>query len=47
MCVDFVYIAHLELIEKWGRFPHRNAALGRESTPDEAQGLADGSIRGF
>ncbi|MEX0693648.1 MAG: DUF924 family protein [Rhodospirillales bacterium] len=27
--------AHREVIEKYGRFPHRNAALERVSTPDE------------
>lgn len=26
---------HHELIRKFGRFPHRNAALGRKSTPEE------------
>lgn len=26
---------HLDVIERFGRFPHRNAALGRETTPDE------------
>ncbi|MEW5728821.1 MAG: DUF924 family protein [Pseudomonadota bacterium] len=26
---------HLAVIERFGRFPHRNAALGRVSTPDE------------
>ncbi|AFZ43754.1 protein of unknown function DUF924 [Halothece sp. PCC 7418] len=26
---------HLKVIEKFGRFPHRNAILGRESTPEE------------
>jgi uncharacterized protein (DUF924 family) len=26
---------HRDLIRKFGRFPHRNAMLGRESTPDE------------
>jgi len=26
---------HLDIIERFGRFPHRNAALGRESTPQE------------
>jgi uncharacterized protein (DUF924 family) len=26
---------HLEIIERFGRFPHRNAALGRASTPEE------------
>ena len=27
---------HLEIIERFGRFPHRNAALGRQTTPEEA-----------
>jgi uncharacterized protein (DUF924 family) len=26
---------HKEMIERFGRFPHRNAILGRESTPEE------------
>lgn len=26
---------YIEVIERFGRFPHRNAILGRESTPDE------------
>lgn len=26
---------HREVIERFGRFPHRNASLGRESTPEE------------
>ena len=26
---------HREIIERFGRFPHRNAALGRDSTPEE------------
>jgi uncharacterized protein (DUF924 family) len=26
---------HLAIIERFGRFPHRNAALGRDSTPEE------------
>ena len=28
-------IRHREIIERFGRFPHRNAILGRESTPAE------------
>lgn len=38
---------HLDIVKKWGRFPHRNATLGRDNTPEEAAGLADGSIKGF
>ena len=26
---------HRDIIERFGRFPHRNPALGRENTPDE------------
>ncbi len=28
-------IAHHDIIARFGRFPHRNAALARESTPEE------------
>jgi uncharacterized protein (DUF924 family) len=31
---------HAEVIERFGRFPHRNAALGRESSADEMAWLA-------
>jgi uncharacterized protein (DUF924 family) len=31
---------HREVIVQFGRFPHRNAMLGRESTPDEQAWLA-------
>ena len=34
--------AHREVIRRYGRFPYRNAALGRVSTPEEAAFLADG-----
>ncbi len=30
---------HAEVIERFGRFPHRNAVLGRESSADEVQFL--------
>src|SRR3990167_925674 len=32
----------VEIIKKFGRFPHRNAALGRVSTPEEEAFLKDG-----
>lgn len=32
---------HREVIRRFGRFPHRNRALGRESTPEE-QAYVDG-----
>jgi uncharacterized protein (DUF924 family) len=31
---------HRDLIVQFGRFPHRNAVLGRENTPEEAEWLA-------
>lgn len=33
---------HAAVIERFGRFPSRNAALGRESTPEEQAYLAEG-----
>jgi len=33
--------AHHELIARFGRFPHRNAMLGRESTPEELAAMAE------
>jgi len=30
---------HREIIERFGRFPHRNAILGRKSTPEELEFL--------
>ncbi len=37
---------HRDVIRKFGRFPHRNAMLGRESTEEEAAFLAEHG-RGF
>ncbi len=34
--------AHREVIRRFGRFPHRNQALGRATTPEEAEFLAEG-----
>ncbi len=35
-------VRHLEIIERFGRFPHRNTILGRAGTPDELKFLEDG-----
>ncbi len=32
-------IAHREIIEKFGRYPHRNKILGRDSSPEELEFL--------
>ncbi|MGH8061051.1 MAG: DUF924 family protein [Pseudoxanthomonas sp.] len=37
---------HRDLIVRFGRFPHRNAALGRESTREELDYLASGGFSG-
>lgn len=37
---DMEYVKrHYEIIARFGRFPHRNAILGRESTAEEAEFL--------
>ncbi len=36
--LDYVY-RHLEIIKEFGRFPHRNAILGRQSTQEELKFL--------
>jgi len=37
---------HHAVIERFGRFPHRNAALGRETTAEEAAFLEQDGFRG-
>lgn len=37
---------HAGIVERFGRFPHRNAILGRMSTEDEMRFLADGGFSG-
>lgn len=39
-------LEHIAVIKRFGRFPHRNAALGRVSTPDEIDYLKDGKSWG-
>ena len=33
---------HRDIVRRFGRFPHRNAILGRNSTPEETAWLASG-----
>jgi uncharacterized protein (DUF924 family) len=35
---------HLDVISRFGRFPHRNSILGRPSTPEEAAYVAKGDF---
>lgn len=39
-------VEHSEIIERFGRFPHRNKLLGRRSTPEEIAYLKHGGFRG-
>jgi uncharacterized protein (DUF924 family) len=37
---------HRDVVRRFGRFPHRNAMLGRETTAEEAAFLASGGFSG-
>ncbi|MES3003988.1 MAG: DUF924 family protein [Pseudomonadota bacterium] len=39
-------VLHRDIIAKFGRFPHRNAMLGRTTTPDEQKFLDAGGFAG-
>lgn len=39
-------LMHRDLIQRFGRFPHRNAVLGRGNTPEEAAYLAGDGFKG-
>ena len=37
---------HADIIRRFGRFPHRNALLGRTTTPEEQKFLDEGGFGG-
>ena len=37
---------HRDIVRRFGRFPHRNAILGRATTPEEQTFLDDGGFKG-
>ena len=39
-------VDHLDIIERFGRFPHRNPMLGRQTTPEEQAFLDGGGFAG-
>ena len=45
---DYIKYAkeHLEIIQRFGRFPHRNRMLGRKTTPEEEAFLDGGGFSG-
>lgn len=40
-----IFNRHLAVVERFGRFPHRNEILGRQNTTEEAEFLADAAFR--
>lgn len=38
--------AHADIVRRFGRFPHRNAILGRQTTPEEQTFLDGGGFKG-
>jgi uncharacterized protein (DUF924 family) len=38
-------LMHKEIIDRFGRYPHRNEILGRTSTPEEAEFLTQPGSR--
>lgn len=40
-------VAHRDVILKWGRFPHRNKILGRESSQEEERAMREGNVPSF
>ncbi|MCC3262734.1 DUF924 domain-containing protein, partial [Paenibacillus polymyxa] len=39
-------VLHRDIIKRFGRFPHRNAALGRQTTQAEREFLDSGGCAG-
>lgn len=39
-------IEHMEIVKKFGRFPHRNEILGRQSSSEEIEFLSSGGFAG-
>jgi uncharacterized protein (DUF924 family) len=42
-CIEWAQL-HADIIRRFGRFPHRNAVLGRVTTPEEQAFLDDGGF---
>ena len=39
-------VLHRDIVDRFGRFPHRNAVFGRTTTPEEQAFLDDGGFQG-
>ena len=44
--VQLAIIGHHDAIKRFGRFPHRNAVLGRDNTPEEEEYLKEPPLWG-
>jgi hypothetical protein len=44
-CFNGIFKKHLDVVEKYGRFPHRNTIHERQNTPEEDEFLLDGAFR--
>lgn len=44
-CFNGIFKKHLDVVEKYGRFPHRNCIHERANTPEEDEFLLDGAFR--
>ena len=44
LCISCMQKAHNSVLVKFGRYPSRNAVLGRTSTPEEEAYLAHGEL---
>lgn len=42
----YYMLIHFDVIRRFGRFPHRNGVLGRQTTPEEAAYMASGGFSG-
>lgn len=45
LCFNGIFKKHLDVVEKYGRFPHRNCIYERANTPEEDEFLLDGAFR--
>lgn len=39
--------SHKQVVDRWGRYPHRNKLLGRSNTAEEEEAMSAGSIPHF
>ena len=45
MYLSLLHRYHLQVVKKYGHFPHRNEIMGRINTPEEVKFLEDKTFR--